>query len=170
LDRKSGGKRSRKESMQKHNSATCITARKIVLACVLLSVIAAMEARGGLPIIFEYGPGRNKVALKFFKDAQAQLKAGEVENARRSIRLVALGRDPLIPVVIRMCRILHFNYFQPGILPRGLVKVGVDADVTFHKRLIGCAFRKGEIQKLASNGNSYRHHKYLRLVKAPPLA
>jgi tetratricopeptide (TPR) repeat protein len=79
--------------MQKHNAGTCITARKIVLACVLLSVIAAMEAPGGLPIVFEYGPGRNKAALKFFKDAQAQLKAGEVENARRSLD-AALRNDP----------------------------------------------------------------------------
>jgi tetratricopeptide (TPR) repeat protein len=79
--------------MQKHDPGTCITARKIALACVLLSVIAAMEVRGGLPIIFEYGVGRNKVAMKFWRDAQAQLKAGEVENARRSLD-AALRNDP----------------------------------------------------------------------------
>jgi tetratricopeptide (TPR) repeat protein len=80
--------------MQKHDAGTCIPARKTVAAaCILLAVLAAMEARGGLPIIFEYGPGRNKVALKFFKDAQAQLKAGEVENARRSLD-AALRNDP----------------------------------------------------------------------------
>jgi tetratricopeptide (TPR) repeat protein len=79
--------------MQKHDAGTCITARKIALACALLSVIAAIDARGGLPIIFEYGPGRNKVALKFFKDAQEQLKAGEVENAQRSLD-AALRNDP----------------------------------------------------------------------------
>jgi tetratricopeptide (TPR) repeat protein len=72
--------------MQKHNARVCVTARMtIAAACILLAVLAAMEARGSLPIIFEYGAGRNKVALKFFKDAQAQLKAGEVENARRSL-------------------------------------------------------------------------------------
>jgi hypothetical protein len=70
--------------MQKHDAGACITARKIALAWVLLSVIAAMEARASLPIVFEYGPGRNKVALKFFRDAEAQLEKGEVENARRS--------------------------------------------------------------------------------------
>ena len=56
--------------MQKHNASVCVTARMtIAAACILLAVLAAMEARGGLPIIFEYGRGRNKVALKFFKDA-----------------------------------------------------------------------------------------------------
>jgi tetratricopeptide (TPR) repeat protein len=79
--------------MQKHDAGTYDTARKIALACVLLSVIAAMDARGGLPIIFEYGPGRSKVALKLLKDAQEQLEAGEVENARRSVD-AALRNDP----------------------------------------------------------------------------
>jgi tetratricopeptide (TPR) repeat protein len=79
--------------MQGHNGGICITARKIALVCVLLSVIAAMDAPASLPIVIEYGPGRNKVALKFCKDAEAQLKAGEVENARRSLD-AALRNDP----------------------------------------------------------------------------
>jgi tetratricopeptide (TPR) repeat protein len=54
-----------------------------------------MEARGSLPIVIEYGVGRNRVAMKFWGDAEAQLKNGEVENARRSAD-AALRNDPTL--------------------------------------------------------------------------
>jgi tetratricopeptide (TPR) repeat protein len=80
--------------MQKHNTRMWITARMtIAKACVLLAVLTAMEAQGSLPIVIEYGVGRNKTAMKFWRDAEAQLKNGEVENARRSAD-AALRNDP----------------------------------------------------------------------------
>jgi tetratricopeptide (TPR) repeat protein len=79
--------------MQKRDGETCSTARKIALVCVLLSVIAAMDARASLPIVIESGVGRNKTAMKFWKDAEAQLEEGKVENARRSVD-AALQNDP----------------------------------------------------------------------------
>jgi len=80
--------------MQRHTAAICITARmKVGLVCVLLVVVAVMEARAGLPIIIEYGAGRNKVAMKLWEDAQAQLETGQVEAARRNVD-AALRSDP----------------------------------------------------------------------------
>jgi tetratricopeptide (TPR) repeat protein len=80
--------------MQKRNARVCVTANMtIAAACILLAVLAAMDARGSLPIVIEYGVGRNKAAMKFWRDAEAQLKKGEVENARRSVD-AALRSDP----------------------------------------------------------------------------
>src|SRR5438309_11918449 len=80
--------------MQKHDTRMYITARMtIAKACVLLSVIAAMDARGSLPIVIESGVGRNKVAMKFWKEAEAELQTGDVENARRNVD-AALRSDP----------------------------------------------------------------------------
>jgi hypothetical protein len=45
------------------------------------------------------------------------------------VGLVAFLRDSFIPVMKRMSRLLDFNFFQPGILTRWLVKVAVYADV-----------------------------------------
>src|SRR4051812_35631780 len=49
-----------------------------------------------------------------------------IQNARRSIRSVALGRDSLVPVVIRIGGILQLDCFEPGILSRRLVEVAVN--------------------------------------------
>src|SRR5947209_5849663 len=51
-----------------------------------------------------------------------------VENTRRSIGLVALGGDPLVPVVIRMRGILSLDRFQPRVLARRLIEVTVNTD------------------------------------------
>jgi tetratricopeptide (TPR) repeat protein len=80
--------------MQRHNAKMGISARvTIAKAYVLLAVLTAIEAQGSLPIVIEYGVGRNKTAMKFWRDAEAQLKNGEVENARRSAD-AALRNDP----------------------------------------------------------------------------
>jgi tetratricopeptide (TPR) repeat protein len=80
--------------MQKHNTRMCVTARMtIAAACILLAVLAAMDAQGSLPIVIEYGPGTNKIARKFWEDAEAELKTGDVENARRNVD-AALRSDP----------------------------------------------------------------------------
>jgi len=82
--------------MKKNNARMCITTRMTVAAaCVLLAVLAAMDAQGSLPIVIESGVGRNKVAMKFWKDAEAELQTGEVENARRSVD-AALRNDPTL--------------------------------------------------------------------------
>ncbi len=52
-----------------------------------------------------------------------------VEDARGGVRPVALGGDPLVPVVIRMRRILRLHGLQPRVLARRLVEVTVNADV-----------------------------------------
>jgi tetratricopeptide (TPR) repeat protein len=64
-------------------------------ACIFLAVLDATDAQGSLPIVIESGVGRNKVAMKFWKDAEAELQKGEVENARRSVE-AALRNDPTL--------------------------------------------------------------------------
>ncbi len=51
-----------------------------------------------------------------------------VHDSRRAIGRVALRADALVPVVVRRGRVLGLHRFQPGILPRRLVKVTVNAD------------------------------------------
>src|SRR5882757_1655185 len=82
-----------------------------------------------------------------------------IDDSRRAIRGVALGGDTLVPIVKGIRRGLRFDGLQPRILSRRLIKVSMDANVTFHKQLIGCAPGTRDMQKLASNGNSYRCHK-----------
>jgi tetratricopeptide (TPR) repeat protein len=62
-------------------------------ACILLAVFAVTHAQGSLPVVIEYGPGTNVVARKFWEDAEAELKTGDVENARRNVD-AALRSDP----------------------------------------------------------------------------
>ena len=66
-----------------------------------------------------------------------------VQDARGGVGGVALGGDPLVPVVVGVSGILDFHRFQPGILPRWLVEMTVDTDVTrrclFHRCLPGVA-------------------------------
>ena len=56
-----------------------------------------------------------------------------IQNPRGAVGRITFRRDPLVPVVIRISRILVFHRFQPGIFPRRLVKVGMNADVPFHQ-------------------------------------
>ena len=51
-----------------------------------------------------------------------------IEDARGSIRRVALGGDPLVPIVIGIGGVLNLDRLEPGILSRRLIKVPVDAD------------------------------------------
>jgi len=55
-----------------------------------------------------------------------------VQDARSGVGAVALGGDPFVPIVKRLGRILHLDFFQPGILPRRLVKMAMNANVTIH--------------------------------------
>ena len=51
-----------------------------------------------------------------------------VEDPRRRVGPVTLGRDALVPVVVRVGRVLQLDRLEPGVLPRRLVEVAVDAD------------------------------------------
>src|SRR6185312_12622229 len=55
-----------------------------------------------------------------------------VENARGGIRRVALGSDALVPIVEGISRVLQFDGFKPRILSRRLIKVAMNADISFH--------------------------------------
>jgi tetratricopeptide (TPR) repeat protein len=80
--------------MQRHNAGISVTdAMTFAKACILLAVFAVTHAQGSLPVVIEYGPGTNVVARKFWEDAEAELKTGDVENARRNVD-AALRSDP----------------------------------------------------------------------------
>src|SRR5437762_7558593 len=51
-----------------------------------------------------------------------------VHAPRGRVGRVALGGDPLVPVVERRCRVLHLDGFEPGVLAGRLVEVAVDDD------------------------------------------
>jgi hypothetical protein len=55
-----------------------------------------------------------------------------IEDAGRGIACITFRMDLLIPVVIRVGGVLKFHPFQPGVLPRGLIKVAMNTDVSFH--------------------------------------
>ena len=55
-----------------------------------------------------------------------------IQNARSTVRRIAFGRDPFVPIVVGVSRILLFYRFEPGVLAWGLVKMAVDTKVT-HK-------------------------------------
>ncbi len=56
-----------------------------------------------------------------------------IENPRRSVRLVTLSSDPLVPIMVGIGGVLRFDDLQPGILSGWLVEMSVNADVTFHE-------------------------------------
>jgi len=51
-----------------------------------------------------------------------------VDASGRGVRRVALGGYPVVPVVVRGRRVLHFDRFEPGVLAGRLVEVAVDDD------------------------------------------
>jgi len=76
------------------NAGRCIGARlTIAKVFVLLAVLAAMNVEGSLPIIIEYGAGRNKTAMKLWRDGQEQLQKGDLAGARQNVD-AALRSDP----------------------------------------------------------------------------
>src|SRR5438045_9783675 len=52
-----------------------------------------------------------------------------IDDARGGVGRVAFRSDALVPVVIRISRILQFDRFQVGILARRLIEVPVNANV-----------------------------------------
>lgn len=58
-------------------------------------VVVAGPAQGNLPITVVHGVGRNRTAMKLWTDAEAQLKDGDLEAARRDAD-AALRSDPTL--------------------------------------------------------------------------
>jgi hypothetical protein len=54
-----------------------------------------------------------------------------IENTGGQIGSVALSRDALVPVMVRIGRILQFNLFKPRILAWRLIEVTVNTEI-FH--------------------------------------
>src|SRR5439155_14431612 len=54
-----------------------------------------------------------------------------VKNSGSGIRSIALGRDALIPVMVRVGSVLKLDGFKIWILSRGLIEMPMDANV-FH--------------------------------------
>src|SRR2546430_1805771 len=55
-----------------------------------------------------------------------------IEYSRSAVGEIAFPRDALVPVVIRTCGVLRLNRFQPGIFPRRLIKMTMNAGKTLH--------------------------------------
>ena len=71
-----------------------ITLVKVFVSLVLL-MAGAIDAPGSVPIDIRYGVGRNRVAMKLWKDAEDQLKKGDVQGAQRNVD-AALRSDPAL--------------------------------------------------------------------------
>ena len=56
-----------------------------------------------------------------------------IEDAGGGVGRITFGRDALVPIMIGVGRILDFHRFQPGIFPRRLIEVTVDAEISFHR-------------------------------------
>ena len=107
------------------------------------------EAFPALAISGEYGgvgfrllglqPGEQRGAKI---EADARVIVGDeadvafaIQNAGRGVGGVALSRDALVPIVVRSGGILEFDDLEPGILAGRLVKVRVNAEITFFHRV-----------------------------------
>ncbi len=55
-----------------------------------------------------------------------------VEDAGGRVGRITLRRDALVPVVVGVGGILDFHRFQPGVFPRRLIEVTMDAEISFH--------------------------------------
>jgi hypothetical protein len=55
-----------------------------------------------------------------------------VEDPRGGIRGIAFGGHPLVPIVIGVGGVLDLERFQPGIFPRRLIEMAMDAQISFH--------------------------------------
>ena len=97
-------------------------------------------------IRFENGPVHFRlVALQPGKQGGTEIKTDpgividnindpfiRIENPGCCIRCIAFGGDTFIPVMIRICRILYFDFLKPGIFAWRLIKVAMDTDKTTH--------------------------------------
>jgi len=58
--------------------------------------------------------------------------AASAKKAGSGVRGITFRIDPLVPVMVGTGRIIDFHFFQPGIFPRRLVKMAVNANEAFH--------------------------------------
>ena len=59
-----------------------------------------------------------------------------VENARRRVGRVTLGTDALVPIVIGIGGVLKLDSFKGRILPRWLIEMSVNTDVSCGRHLV----------------------------------
>src|SRR5690606_26284832 len=55
-----------------------------------------------------------------------------VQDTRRCVGRITLCRNPLVPIVVRMRRILNFYDFKPRVFPRWLIKMPMYTDISLH--------------------------------------
>ena len=79
---------------------------------------------------------RELPALRCLSKEGMEVRCDENSNVLH-VRRVAFCGNPLIPVVVGVGRVLQFDNFQPGILPRRLIEMSVDANVSFHLSIQG---------------------------------
>ena len=61
-----------------------------------------------------------------------------IQNARNGVGGVTLRGNPLVPIVIGRRRVLHLDGFKPGVFPRRLVEVAMNAYTPFHFNVNEC--------------------------------
>ena len=55
-----------------------------------------------------------------------------IENPRDGIRRIALRRNTLVPIVVRIGRILQLDAFEPRVFTGGLIEMTVNTNVAVH--------------------------------------
>ena len=60
-----------------------------------------------------------------------------IEDSGGGIGSVTLCRNALVPVMVRICGILHLHGFQPRVFTRWLIKMAMNAQVAFHNQPLG---------------------------------
>src|SRR3954471_12317165 len=58
--------------------------------------------------------------------------AGAVQHSGRGVRRVALGADPLAPIVLSGCGVLNLDRCEPRIFAWRLIEVAVNTNKLFH--------------------------------------
>ena len=90
--------------------------RTKALALLTAVLIGAGNAQGTLPIEVRYGAGRNRTATKLWKDAEEQLRNGDLETAKRSVDS-ALRSDPTLwPALYTRAKIfIGQHQYEPAV-------------------------------------------------------
>ena len=82
--------------------------RAPILLIALITVTTAL--RGSVPIDIRAGHGVNRIAIKLLKEAEEQLKTGDVEKAQHSID-AALRSDPTFwPALYTRAKVFYYKH------------------------------------------------------------
>ena len=78
-----------------------------------------------------------------------------IEDAGRCVGRVALSRHPLVPIMVRVGRFLLLEVLEPGVLPRRLVEMTVNAEIALrHVRTSDLRHSPGWRRKTAAKGGN----------------